>query len=264
MRQKPRRDSSRLYQRNQVQTQGRTATESENWAKSAKHNGSPIALNTSMELNRPSGMIQGFGSLVKHWCAVGVVGSWFTLAAANCFGQGTLTITFNGYPRAGAGVYIPYYTESGMLFEPLPGSGGFVRMNGTGTSLWPDNGTAYLQATLGDSLSFGFQNKSLFDLISVDLAGYSTVVPDGTAYFFGYRADGSVVSASFAPNGTVFQTFYFGSEFQDLVQVDVPGFGSLDNVVLTIPEPSGGKLFILCTIILWAARKGIRRATTKK
>jgi hypothetical protein len=205
-------------------------------------------------------MIQWLNSLIKHWCAVGVVVFSFTFVATNCFGQGTLTITFNGYPRAGAGVYIPYYTESGMLFEPIPGSDGFARRNGTGTSLWPDNGTAYLQATLGDSLSFGFQNKSLFDLISVDLAGYSTVVPDGTAYFFGYRADGSVVSASFAPNGTVFQTFYFGSEFQDLVRVDVPEFGSLDNVVLTIPEPSEWKLLILGAITICAARKGIRRA----
>ncbi len=42
-----------------------------------------------------------------------------------------------------------------------------------------------------------------------------------------------------------FQTFYFGAEFNNLSRVEVPDFGSLDNlVVFPIPEPSTGALLL--------------------
>ncbi len=43
-----------------------------------------------------------------------------------------------------------------------------------------------------------------------------------------------------------FQTLYFGPEFSGLVQVRIPTYGwSLDNLVVTIPEPSAGGLLFL-------------------
>src|SRR5437879_4609487 len=100
--------------------------------------------------------------------------------AANSYGQGTLRITFDGppvQPRGTAALVTNYY-ESGVLFTPItPGDPhhAFVR-NGGGISGYPDDGTTYLQAGLGSTLMFRFTNGSAFNLVSVDLAEYSTVV----------------------------------------------------------------------------------------
>jgi hypothetical protein len=100
-----------------------------------------------------------------------------------------------------------------------------------------------------------------FGLLSVDLAEYSTVVPDAvTVEFVGYRYDSSIVTTDFTTDGVMdgmgpladFQTFYFDSRFADVVRVEVPTYGwCLDNVVFAaVPEPgtwalllSGGLLF---------------------
>src|SRR5207244_583342 len=127
---------------------------------------------------------------------------------------------------------------------------GFGRRGTPTNAHWPDNGTAYLQAALGDSLKFSFINGSLFDLRSVDLAEYSTVVPDGRARFIGYRQDGTTVTADLTTDGIIdgtgpladFETFYFGPEFSGLTRVEVPTFGSLDNLRVFVPEPGMGGL----------------------
>ena len=77
-----------------------------------------------------------------------------------------------------------------------PGNG-FIRSGG-GIAGTPENGTTYIQTGLGDSLVFSFINGGLFDLLSVDLAEYCTVVPDAaTVRFTGYRSDGSTVTRDF-------------------------------------------------------------------
>ena len=143
-----------------------------------------------------------------------------------------------------------------MWFRPLgvvgPGNG-FSRSGG-GISFFPENGTAYLAAPLGSSLVFSFLDGSVFDLVSVDLAEYSTTVPAAATFpFVGYRSDGSVVNASFTTDGIIdgtgpvadFQTFYFGPEFSGLTRVEIPTFGwSLDNLVV-VPEPGAWSLIIL-------------------
>jgi hypothetical protein len=178
------------------------------------------------------------------------------IANFRCLAQGTLRITFNGNLRPDTSVYIPNYYESGVWFEPLPGSGGFIRGNGIGTTIWPDNGTDYLQATAGDTLQFYLVNKSVFDLTSVDLAGYSTVLPDFNVDFVGYKADGSTVVENISGSGIDFKTYYFDSRFSDLTRVEMPvSIWSLDNVVFTIPEPSQSKLLIFGATTLWAARR---------
>src|SRR6266496_4465512 len=177
-------------------------------------------------------------------------------ATAQCIAQETLLITFDGQPP-GTGAFVQQYFESGMWFRPLgivgPGNG-FIRQGGA-FSPFPENGTAYLQASLGDSLVFRFLDGSPFNLISVDLAEYSTTVPNAvTVPFIGYRADGSVVNTSFTTDGIIdgtgpiadFQTFHFGPEFSNLSRVEIPTFGwSLDNLVVAVPEPGTWSLIIL-------------------
>jgi hypothetical protein len=175
---------------------------------------------------------------------------------ALCHGQGKVVrITFDGPPvvAPGTAIFVQQYYESGILFRPIGvvGSGnGFVRRGTSPRPGWPDDGTAYVQASLGDSLMFSSVDGSLFDLSSVDVAGYSAVVPDVTAYFIGYRADGSTVTTSFLGSGLVFSTLHFGPEFSNLVRVEVPDFGSLDNLVISIPEPSTGSLLTLGALLI--------------
>ena len=184
------------------------------------------------------------------------------------FGQGTLRFTFDGQP-AGTAVYIQQYYESGMWFRPLgvvgPGNG-FVRQGGS-YSLYPENGSTYLQAGLGDSLMCSFLDGRLFDLISVDLAEYSTTVPYAvTVPFVGYRLDGSTVTINFTTDGIIdgtgpvadFQTFYFGPQFSGLTRVEIPTYGwSLDNLVVAVPEPASCGLLVLGCLAFWFARSNV-------
>ena len=180
-------------------------------------------------------------------------------AIVHCQGQGTVLITFDGPPLQprGTAYYVQQYYEAGIWCRPLgvvgPGNG-FGRVGGGLTPL-PENGSAYLDALVGDSLAFSFVNESVFGLRSVDLAEYSTVVPNAaTVEFVGYRLDGSVVTSVFTTDGIIdgtgpladFQTFYFGPEFSGLTRVEVPIPGwSLDNLVVSIPEPGTGALAIV-------------------
>ena len=111
---------------------------------------------------------------------------------------------------------------------------------------------------------FRFSTGSPFSLMSVDLAEYSTVVPDAvTVHFVGYRVDGSIVTQDFTTDGIIdgtgplqdFQTFQFGPEFSGLSRVEIPTFGwSLDNLVV-VPEPSTFALLIAGAPVVWALRR---------
>ena len=177
-------------------------------------------------------------------------------AAVQSFGQGTVTITFDGPPAQppGTSQLVQQYEESGMMFTPIPSDDRFGR-NGGGFALFPDNGTAYLQ---GGSLMCLFVDGSLFNLISVDLAGYSTVVPDGTIRFVGYQSGGASVIADFVLDGIVFQTVNFGPDFSNLMRVEISteDAWSLDNLtVFQIPEPVTGALLVAGGFLLWAERR---------
>lgn len=192
----------------------------------------------------------------------------------DCMAQSTLHVTFDGPPPQplGTATYIQQYLESGILFAPL-GSDGFGRRGG-GRDIYPENGSAYLQTSLGDSLAFSFTNGSLFDLLSVDLAEYSTVVPNAvTVPFIGYRQNGSTVSAAFTTDGIIdgtgpladFQTFTFGPEFSGLMRVEIPTYGwSLDNLVVNVvPEPGSYVLLSAGGLLLWVWRRR-RRALQRR
>jgi hypothetical protein len=167
--------------------------------------------------------------------------------------QGTfqrLTVTFDGPPvqPPGSAYLIQSYSESGVWFAPIPGTDGFTRRGNDPAPGWPDNGTAYLVAGLGESLMFGLNNDSSFGLVSVDLAGWSSAYPEPvTIPFVGYRQDGSTVTTSFTTDfGIVFRTFSFPSEFSDVYRIQIPTYGwSLDNLVLSVPEPGSSSLLVL-------------------
>ncbi len=177
-------------------------------------------------------------------------------------GQGTLQIGFEGPPvlRPGASVTVQQYFEGGMWFAPIPGTDGFGR-TWSGDPRDPYNGSAaFLQAALGDSLMFGLDDGSSFDPVSVDLAEYSTVVPDAvTVPFVGYRRDGGTVTTSFTTDGVTdgtgpladFETFHFPPEFAGVYEVRIPAYGwSLDNLRLRVPEPGTGALLGVGAAIL--------------
>ncbi|HEX5221981.1 MAG TPA: hypothetical protein VFZ59_20630 [Verrucomicrobiae bacterium] len=89
--------------------------------------------------------------------------------AVCCQGQGTIQVGFDLSPFISPGTarIVQQYNEYGMSFTPIDPDApfaGFVRRKGGGTPPpdWPDNGTAYLQAGLTESLKFSFVNDSLF------------------------------------------------------------------------------------------------------
>jgi hypothetical protein len=106
---------------------------------------------------------------------------------------------------------------------------------------------------LGDSLLFSFTNGMSFDMISVDLAEFSVTVTNTTVRFIGYRFNGSTVITNITTDGVIdgpglsadFETFNFGPEFTGLSRVEIPTIGwSLDNLVVSVPEPSALTLLL--------------------
>ena len=193
----------------------------------------------------------------------GVCALLLSVCVANAQGTfQTLSITFDGpplQPPGSAGV-IQSYREAGVWFAPIPGTDGFIRRGSSPPLGWPDNGTACVLGSLGDSLMFGLDDGSDFGLASVDLAEWSTAYPEAvTVPFVGYRRDGSTVTASFTTDGIMdgtgpladFQTVYFGPEFAGVYRVRIPAYGwSLDNLVVSIPEPGTSTLLAIGAVLV--------------
>ena len=181
----------------------------------------------------------------------------FVSVARSVCGQGTFQITFDGPPvqPQGTAALVTNYSEAGISLKPVSADGRFIRVGANPVAFRPDNGSAYIQFVSGPALMFSFTNGSVFNLTAVDLAEYSTVVPDAvTVHFVGYRQDGSTVTADLTTDGIIdgtgpladFETFTFGPEFSGLTRVEIPTYGwSLDNLVVTIPEPSTWALLLL-------------------
>jgi hypothetical protein len=188
-----------------------------------------------------------------------------------CSAQGTLTkITFDGLPVFLGGIRVDQYEEAGMSFIATTNTqayGGFSRFHSSSSSDFPYNGTAFIQCSVLSPVQVTSTNGTLFGLLSVDLAEQGQVIPDAvTVLFTGYHADGSTVTASFRTDGIIgtfgipdFQTFYFGPEFRSgltrvVISPSYPTLWSLDNLVVSIPEPGAGLLLILGATLLGARR----------
>jgi hypothetical protein len=183
-------------------------------------------------------------------------------------GQGTIRhITFDGPPllQPGSRISVAQYDEASMSFTPLGPSFTRVGMNPSPSSGAPDDGTAYLAAAFTQSLRFSLTNGSAFDLVSVDLAEYSTAFAQPiTVQFVGYRPDGSTVTADLVTDGVIdgtgpladFQTFTFSKDFTGLTRVEIPTWAwSLDNLYVSVPEPGTGLLFLVGAGLAWAAKR---------
>ncbi|HTO70588.1 MAG TPA: hypothetical protein VMR31_12060 [Myxococcota bacterium] len=166
------------------------------------------------------------------------------------------------------GIIIPKYREAGFEFyDALPpfmgvpaglgrvGPGGAVAANGTST----------MDVLYAESLAFDREDGGTFDLVSIDLAEYSTVYPTPmTIELVGDRVDGTSVAATFTTDGIVyggsstvdFQTFALPDSFRDLIRVHSPTQGyAFDNVVVSVaPEPGAALLAALVALVIRAAR----------
>jgi hypothetical protein len=79
----------------------------------------------------------------------------FFCAATQCLAQGT--VTFDGPPVQPPGMdrMVQAYQEAGVRFAPIPETDGFVMGGSNPPTGWPNNGTAFVGASLGNSLMFG-------------------------------------------------------------------------------------------------------------
>jgi hypothetical protein len=199
------------------------------------------------------------------------------LMRVSCIAQGTFQIAFDGYPYQAPGTShaVTNYTESGMSFQPMPGAFALGRVgsdDGSGfpRSGLPDDGSTFLDAALGGSVMLRFVNDTLFNLVSVDLAEYSIAFQtSATIHLVGYRQDGSTVTTVFTTDGIIdgtgplpdFQTFYFNQDWSGLTRVEIPTSGwSLDNLVVSVPEPSIGALLALGALAFSFWRSKRRKA----
>jgi hypothetical protein len=192
-------------------------------------------------------------------------------SALQSYPQGTIqwTVNFDGWPpiEPWMSVNMTYYGEDYMSFAPIDPNGTFGRSGGAeALEGFPRNGSPYLYASFGESLAVT-SGRGPFGLVSVDLAEYSALYPTPlNVPFIGYRADGSTVSTEFVTDGIIdgagpladFQTFYFDSQFVNLVRVEVPTYGwSLDNMVFSDagPEPSTYALQLAGGALVWTLRR---------
>ena len=170
-----------------------------------------------------------------------------TLGSA--LGQGTIVVTFDVPPAMPPGSSSPlgFYTESGVDVHVTRG---VVTRRWSGDPLFPDNGTAYLQAGSSNGLYLNYiGGGSPFNAVSVDLAPYSASSLDPvTVEFVGFAYGGPIIAtAEFTvtldgQGRPAFQTFSFPQEFHGMhslwIAPPAPAW-SLDNLVISpIPEPS--------------------------
>ncbi|MEM9387852.1 MAG: hypothetical protein AAGA68_22555 [Pseudomonadota bacterium] len=173
----------------------------------------------------------------------------------------SVQITFDPPTLPGGSRVESTFTQSGMTF-----TGRFASTD-SGVGSFPDNGSGYLQVAVFGSLSFAMSDSSLFNVLSVDLAEYSTVFESPTTISFtGFKPDGSTVTTSFLTDGIIdgsgplvdFETFAFGSDFRGLTSVQANNVTfSMDNLLVApIPLPAAFWLFATALVSVGAGRVG--------
>jgi hypothetical protein len=190
---------------------------------------------------------------------------------AQCHGQGTMSIGFDGQPRGTSSTAGAYY-ESGMRFSNPSGYHSLV-LNGGGISpAYPDNDTSYLQPSGGvGGLAFRLDSYAAFGLVSFDLAEYSTnSLAPITVHITGYGPQDQVLGTTDITSDGIndgtgplvdFQTFTFDARFANLYRVEISGDPwSLDNVAISgVPEPSTSTLVLLAAACAFGRSRIKRR-----
>jgi hypothetical protein len=207
----------------------------------------------------------------KYICMLLALASIFSFARG--YAQGTIQVSFEGDAMR-SGQLLAEYHESGVAFTAYgtgPYDWGF---SGWVSGVWwqradNGNGSAYLTPGSLSTVTVSSLSGLPMSLMSVDLSEEGSWSPfPVTVHFIGYHPDGSTVTADFTTDGVIdgtgpladFQTFYFGSAFTGLSRVEIPGSGwAMDNLVITIPEPSAGALVIMGGVILYYVRIGRAR-----
>jgi len=193
-----------------------------------------------------------FGCAERLWLRLVIAATMAAPFAAP--GQGT--VVFSGQ----IGLYGTNYFESDVWFRvivPTPGTGSpdydsMVKAPIPTPANIPYSTTPYLaffrQFSPDDFVSFSLTNSNAFGLSSVDLADpVSPSLSPVPIMFKGYKTDGSSVTNTFTTPGggaTTFLNYTFTSAFADgLTGVDIlASRWAMDNLVVTIPEPSAAAL----------------------
>ncbi|MEA2613822.1 MAG: hypothetical protein QOI52_1781 [Chloroflexota bacterium] len=178
------------------------------------------------------------------------------VAPAICLGE-NIHITFDRPPdgiSSNQTFVVPSYFEAGMGFRSTPGLPGVV-WRGSDSPFWPTDGTPYLHADAGGPLMFSFDDGSLFSLNGISLAGYSSAHPNITVDFIGHRRDGYTITESVQVDGVNFTPHVFDSRWSILTSVEIASpEWVIDNLLVTVPEPSGISVVFAALATSWVAR----------
>lgn len=177
------------------------------------------------------------------------------LAPGLCLGE-NIHITFDR-PRDGVSsnntLTVTDYSEAGMWFRSTPGLS-FV-WRGSDSPFWPSDGTPYLHAAGGAPLMFGFDDGSLFSLNGVSLAGYSIGNSSYPIDFIGHRVDGDTITETVQVLAFGFAPHVFDSGWSNLTSVEIASpMWVIDNLLVTVPEPSGASVVFAALVTSWVAR----------
>jgi len=185
---------------------------------------------------------------MKKFIALVMLLGWGAVLAA------PITIDFE-YIDEDANPRIPFYPAEGFedefKFGFTTGDGGILGIGanhdwgGAGS-----NGTGYLTTAFVSEMLIGRSSQQLFDLHSLDIADVADVI--------GTLQNGDTITMSLALEQATWTTVYFGSEWSNLVEVQllgtalgVPGHDpgaalllNLDNVIVSaVPIPAAVWLF---------------------
>lgn len=184
----------------------------------------------------------------------------------------TLQIDFDiSPPVPGTQVGFGSYQEDDFTTKPLgpvlTATPFLLRRNGGGNAGFAENGSAYLQLALGDSLEVFQDSGEVFTPLSIDLAEYSDLFAVVMSVgFTGYFSSGPPVTTSFSLDGVIdgtgpladFQTFYFPSSFENIIRLEsTTNFFSADKLLVSVPEPSRACL-LMFALTLAAVTRGRR------
>ncbi len=138
----------------------------------------------------------------------------------------------------------PYSEHGFTIRDPDAGEGIFNIIESGSSSGRADNGGRYFSLSIQVNSSFELapSDGGSFDVVSVDLAEYSTVFQEArTVEWVGYKANGTTVTTSFTIDGTIdgpggladFETFTFPASFQEIVRLESSStLYSIDNIVV--------------------------------